>query len=444
MDQPTRYDLTVIDFFGKRKGVLVAVSDDPQFFKRMRSALGKTLGIDWERIIQYPDTSSAMQEIKLRLKQNEPVLLCSERVIGSRPCNDFVVFMKKNHPGIRILVLTAETYKENLAMLYELGVDNILTKPCSINNFVEKVAFALEPQTKLGRLIQEGKECVAKGEHARAMEVAAEVLELKPGSPAGHMLTGDALLVRGDRAGAVQQYEKAHANSRSYLEPMKKLAELYREQDVEQHLHYLKKLDKLSPLNTERKCDIGVGYVRKKEFETADRYFEQAMDTAAKQVMGVLSSVAGSIAARVSEMSPRLAEKYYAKALEAKGDKLSRADMVTFNQLGIALRRQGKWQQAIENYRKALGIAEDDEGLHYNMGLAFSAGNRFAEARKSFERALALRPNLFQAGPEVCLHLARVYLRTKDPGQAAHFARKALDMDPGDPEAKKILQDTSK
>ena len=439
--QRTQYDLAVIDYFGKRRGVIVAVSDDPMFFKRMRSALNKALGIDAERIMQFADTAPAMREIDFHLKQAEPVLLCVERMIGARPCNDFVSSMKAHHPEIRIVVLTAETYRENLVLLFELGVDNILTKPCSINNFVEKMAFALEPQTRLGKLIQEGKDCVAKGEFDRALELSGQVLELKPHSPAGHMLAGDALLGKGERIGAVEQYMKAHAGSRSYLEPMKKLADIYRDHDLDQHLVYLKKLDKLSPLNVERKCDIGVAFVRKQEYDTADGYFKQALDTAERQAVGVLSHVAGSIASRVAELSPRLAEKYYAKALEVKGDNLSRVDMVTFNQLGIALRRQGKWQPAVDNYRKALSIVEDDEWLHYNLGLAFLDGGRFPEARKSFERALELRPNLHEAGPDVCLNLARAYARVREPDKAAQFARKALDMDPGNQEAKKFLRE---
>ncbi len=62
--------------------------------------------------------------------------------------------------------------------------------------------------------------------------------------------------------------------------------------------------------------------------------------------------------------------------------------METYNKLGIALRKQGKWQQAVENYQSALKVAPNEPGLFYNIGLAYSDGKEYAKCAKYFKRAV--------------------------------------------------------
>ena len=57
--------------------------------------------------------------------------------------------------------------------------------------------------------------------------------------------------------------------------------------------------------------------------------------------------------------------------------------------LGIALAEAGRHEEALEALRLAAELDPGRARLHYRMGLAYEATGRRAEARASYERALA-------------------------------------------------------
>ena len=87
-----------------------------------------------------------------------------------------------------------------------------------------------------------------------------------------------------------------------------------------------------------------------------------------------------------------LAEAEYAFALEADPENVH-----YFNRLGLAFRRQKKFREAIENYRKANAIAPDDAVVFYNMAIALAESGDFNQAIGSLRRALVLQPKFPQA-----------------------------------------------
>ncbi len=108
--------------------------------------------------------------------------------------------------------------------------------------------------------MQEARASLEAGDTAKAKQSSAEILRRKETRPVAYMLLGDAFLAEGRRDEAIRAYETAHVGARLYLEPLKKLADAHKELDEDAYLRYLRKLDVISPLNTERKCEIaGVG-----------------------------------------------------------------------------------------------------------------------------------------------------------------------------------------
>ena len=67
------------------------------------------------------------------------------------------------------------------------------------------------------------------------------------------------------------------------------------------------------------------------------------------------------------------------------------------NRLGIAFRRQKKYDRAVAHYLKALGLNPEDENLHFNLGRCYLEMGRLEEARKSLEQALASCPEMAEA-----------------------------------------------
>ena len=245
-----------------------------------------------------------------------------------------------------------------MVLLHEIGADNIITKPVSMNTLIEKIAFTVKPPGKLGLIIESGKALLAKGDYENALRLAKKVLELKPGSAAGLMMMGDAYRALGKREKALDAYLQSQEGSNLYMEPLKKLAEFYQEAgDMENYLGYLEKLDKLSPLNVDRKVDMGTVHVAMGNEEKAEQLFEMAVREATRQAGAFIEEVSTRIAGVYAAGNPAKAEHYFRKALDAKGDMLDQSDIKTVNQLGITLRKQGKWREAVALYGKALKVA---------------------------------------------------------------------------------------
>ncbi len=85
--------------------------------------------------------------------------------------------MKRLLPDLRIIVLVGETKRENIAYFYEIGVNNVISKPASMNNIIEKMAFTIKPQGKLSEYMGLGKRFLAAGKLKEALDVSTKILK---------------------------------------------------------------------------------------------------------------------------------------------------------------------------------------------------------------------------------------------------------------------------
>ena len=266
------------------------------------------------------------------------------------------------------------------------------------------------------------------------------MLDLKPGSPAGYMLKGDALKGMGKMKEALDAYVAAMEPSRLYLEPIKKLADFYKDnKDLGNQAKYLEKLDKLSPLNIDRKVDLGGVNVQMGNTERAEKYFDSALKVTQKIDKSLLSEVCKSIAETCVEKAPEMAEIFFKKSLDAKPTH-GLEDIETFNSLGLALRKQGKWKEALAKYEQALKIAPKDENLHYNTALAHADGKQFSTAALHLDKALASNPGLGMKSITICINLGYIYLLAEIKTKAKQYFSIVLEMDPDNKRAKDMLK----
>ena len=66
-------------------------------------------------------------------------------------------------------------------------------------------------------------------------------------------------------------------------------------------------------------------------------------------------------------------------------------------QIGYCMAKLGKYPQAIESYRMALAIKEDDVDIHNNLCVAYNMIGRYPEAVASCQRAIQIKPDLAEA-----------------------------------------------
>lgn len=233
------------------------------------------------------------------------------------------------------------------------------------------------------------------------------------------MILGDALSKMGGEDDALQAYLSATKYARLYLEPLKKIVAFFKEkQDVENQLKYLEKLERLSPLNVERKVEIGEIYASQGRFEIAERYFQEAVNIVTKQAKDMVDSVKLNVAEVCMQYDPSLAERYFREIVESK-TVLTDADVHVFNRLGIALRKQGKWEEAIKEFKKVRTVAKDAVIIYYNIGMAYMEGKRYEDAVVAFKQAMNLNKVELLANDVVAFNigLAMQFVKKYEPAR---------------------------
>jgi tetratricopeptide (TPR) repeat protein len=426
-----QYETTFIEFIERDSGHYVVLSDDSHFLKILENGVRRHLPGARSCVSVAADVREAHRILSAQIKNNKRPFLFVERFLKARATTDFIESVKGMHKDLLCIVLSSEVEKGMLVYLYEVGADNFIIKPLSEETLVEKVALTLKPQTKIGDLIEQAKRAIEDQREDEAIKITEQILDLKPNSAAALMLRGDCFSRLGNKDKAVESYKQAHTSARMFIEPLKRLAGFYsQEGDLRTQIEYLDKLDKLSPMNVRRKLELGQLHLEAGSAQEAERYFDEAMGAATREAQSTLADVATNIVELCTEKEAAIAEKFCRKALELKKEMLSSADLEIFNRLGIALRRQGKWKEAVTEYVRAMKIAPKDPVLHYNMCMAMMEGKEYREALKELKKALRYDPQFFAGSASIIFNIALVFLHNGDAKQAKEYFRLSISTDP--------------
>lgn len=440
MSNGKNFDEVVRNYILNDKGHFVLVSADNGFVKTFRNAVQKVLVLPPNCMDAFTEKGQAQKLLGQLLKDGKRPVLLIERELNGVLSVEFISYLRNDHPDLRMIVLTTEIERDGLILLHEMGVANFITKPISMNGMIEKVANTIRPATAIGELIEAGKRFLAREEFDKALAVSDKVLEMKPQSPAGLMLRGDALKRLNRRPEALAAYEGATRGASMYLDPIKKLAEFHKEDgNSSQALKLLEQLDKLSPLNIDRKMEIGGIHLTLGKAARAKIYFDTATKLATRQAMTKIAKLHQDIAGLCMKSAPDLAEVYLRQSLEAREGMLDASDIETFNTLGIALRQQGKWEEAIKEYKKALKIAAEDENLHYNVAMAYVDGKDFEKAASWLDKALRINQNMGQSSAAICTNMGYIYFSAGRMQKAKDKLTRALKIDPANGRAKELM-----
>lgn len=432
-------DRIVRDFIEKSEGVVVYLSDDFVFTRALRNIVSRVIGLRGETLMPFSRMDRAMEKCVELRDDNIPCIVFIERMINNQPSTDFIIRLKRECSDVKMIVLTWEATQETVAYFFELGVSRVLIKPASANKVIEELAAAISPPIELKQQIERCQQLLDEENYDEALEASDKILMIRPDSARGLAMRGDALMGTGQLDKAVQSYMAAHEAKPIFMAPLIKLAEAFRQMEDERAMAYLKQLDDISPLNPERKIDIAEEHLRKGDHEQAEDYMDQGINAAEREAASMVGDLTERIVDAVSTIAPDLAVKYLNRVIDTKRV-LGRDDLVHFNRLGIILRGEGRWNEAVEVYTKALKIAPDDPVIHYNIGLAHWEGNERMTALDCFERALAIDPQFYAGSIGAALNIGSLHLDMRQYSEAERFFQHVLDLDPRNELAQQKLE----
>lgn len=421
----------VCDYVDVQDGLFLVVSDDRLFFQNFRNTFYKELSIPQERIRSVQSTRRALEEIRVYLEYQKKPFLFVECKTDGRSNLPFIEELKTEFPTLYTIVLMNDVDEKLISRFVEVGTDNFITKPVSINVLVEKIAYTLEPPDAVGKKIREGKERLKKVEFALAYGVARDILKLKPGSPAGLIIMGDALKGLNKREDALKMYLKASENAPMYLEPLKKIVEFHKEDgNIEDALEYLTRIDELSPLNLPRKKELGELNFIQKHLSEAAGFFTEAVDLAETMKLPETVQMAEDYAEKIYLEEPGAAEPLFDKCMRLAAKHKIDLHWSIYNKHGMALRRQKRWEAAVNAYKEAVRRAPDDETILFNMGMAFVEGKVFDKAAIMFEKALKSNPSFYKSNISAAYIMGQVFMKVNKKSLAITVLKHVQSKDP--------------
>jgi tetratricopeptide (TPR) repeat protein len=106
-------------------------------------------------------------------------------------------------------------------------------------------------------------------------------------------------------------------------------------------------------------------------------------------------------------------------------------DPIAHNNLGNAFQQQGRLDEAIDCYHRAIALRPDYPEVYSNLGNALQQQAKLEEAVDCYRRALELRPDY----PEAYVNLSNAMRDLGRPVEAAECCRRALELRPNYPTA---------
>jgi tetratricopeptide (TPR) repeat protein len=372
-----------------KNGYVLVVDDMPNIRRTIKNML-RQLGIT--DVKEADDGDTAMRLLKVAPDVCKFVFLDwnMPRMPGIEVARE--IRADEKFQDLPILMITAEIYKDQIMEAGEIGINGYILKPFNARTLNDKILNIMAGRTNPPphvKLIKAGETLVEQGEYDMALDIFQRALKLNE-SARVLVHIGETSEKKGELEKASAYYKKAADKNPDYLKAHVVAAELHMKMGNENAaLASLEKAGEISPNNTDRQVSIGEIYLKKGDEEKAEKAFNAAIKKDPQKSQEVAEVY-------LDREKPELAEKFFRKSLESHAK-----DVHVYNRLGIALRKQGKWQDAVKEYRLALKVDPEDEAIYFNMGRAYLEGRKNEDARGCFLTVLKINPELNEARKEL-------------------------------------------
>jgi tetratricopeptide (TPR) repeat protein len=372
-----------------RKNMKVLIADDSTNMLRTLANMLRSIG--FENIVRADDGDTAL--IKLRSEKIDLLLTDwnMPRITGIELLRAIRDDDTMKH--LPVLMITGEVDKQTVAEAGEVNVDGYLLKPFTLEDLKTKISEILEKQHKVAPAdlhVYSAMIHLKARQTESALEEIRKAMKINPRSPRVLYTLGLILESQGDLENARKAFDRSVEFGHYFLKGHEALARVLKNLgEVEAAADHMKRAVSISPKNVERQLDYGN--------LLAKTGHKEEMQKVMKNVLKLADANRIDIILRVGEtyLETGLAEE--AQGLFSEVLKSDPNAIHVYNKMGIALRRQKKFNEAVENYLLALQMDPENENLYYNLGRAYYEAGDKEKAISAMNRALGIYPDFEEA-----------------------------------------------
>jgi len=363
----------------EREMRLLVVDDLANMRRTLRNML-RYLG--FENIVEADDGDTGLEKL-----EESPIDFVIADWVMPRIAGIDMLRAARERPHLRdipFLMITAEVEAGQIVQAAETDVDGYIIKPFVAKTLEEKILGIIHRKknpSALQKLFSAAEEAKTRENYDQAIKIFEKIKEVNPRSARARQAMGSIFEIQGDLDKAEAFYQEAAAVNPQFIKVHQSLGDLYvKKGEPEKAVMALESAVHISPNNPDRLMKLGQAYLESGDPEGADEVFKSAV----KQ-----DSMNADRRTAIGELFLKAGQEE--RAAETFRDSLHlKEDINVYNRLGIALRRKGKFKEAIKEYKRAIKVDPNDEVLYYNIGRAFMQDRNFKSARKAFGKALAV------------------------------------------------------
>lgn len=286
----------------------------------------------------------------------------------------------------------------------------------------------------LGTLFQEQKR------YELALKAYETVLQVDPNHLMANYYKGTLLQETGNTDGALQAYNKVLSIDPNYKPAQDKMLALVKqENDPAKVAAGLKQYADRFPNNATVQAQIGEEFHQRKDLTNAALFYQRAIQLDPKLASAWANLGAVYQAQGKDEESADAFKK--AQSLDPSNTTFKDLAQGAVNDIGykayqqaVQLQQQGKAQEALPYFRKALATSDTPE-IRAAYGVSLQSAGQLDDAIAAYQKALSQDPN----NADYAYYLGTAYHQKKDFAKASAAYKKALSLKPGYTDAQKAL-----
>ena len=371
------------------KNMQVLVADDSLNMIRTLANMLRLLG--YENIIRVDDGDKAIAKLN---STRVDLVLCDWNMPHAKGI-DVLRFVRDDDRlrHLPFIMITGEVDLQTVAEAGEVEVDAYLLKPFTrddLKSRIDEVLLKKQTPAPIDVHLSVAKVYREARQYGLAMEELKKALKLNPRSPRVMYAVGEIQEAQGELEGATKYYARSVEFGNLFLKGHEALARIYEAKgDLEKATEHLKTAVKISPKNVPRQLTLSQTLLKSGQTMEAHKILKIVMQLADRNRAEVAFQVGEMyLAAGMAEE----AQHVFGQALEDNPKAIH-----IYNRMGIALRRQKKFREAIDNYLIAIRMDQENEGLYYNLGRAYYDAGDKDRSVAAMKRAVALNPDFGEA-----------------------------------------------